>query len=139
LPDHLSNTPAPTPRSTGGGPLAELRFRYPYWDLWASSFGLLYGRRRHASPPVLVRAPSVGELAGKIQAHENGGRAVSDLDTALAAARETLDAYRAAGGPDGPRWARRLAAALTDLADALDHNPPGVAQPGGGWISGPST
>jgi hypothetical protein len=54
------------------------------------------------------------------------------------------DAYRNDGAraPDYAIWAERLAVALSELIDATGDDPgtgAGIAYPGGGWISGPST
>jgi len=56
---------------------------------------------------------------------------------------DAVDANLDDGGkpPDYPAWAHRLAAALSELLDGIG-NPgtdAGIAYPGGGWISGPST
>ena len=65
---------------------------------------------------------------------------------AQAAARDfrtETDRYLAIKGaePNWSDWAFRLAAELTSLLDGLDAAATGAgsAQPGGGWMSGPST
>jgi hypothetical protein len=55
--------------------------------------------------------------------------------------RKATDAWLTGKGeePNWSDWAFRLGAELESLLDRLDTGPgPGVAQPGGGWISGPS-
>jgi hypothetical protein len=70
-----------------------------------------------------------------------------ELQARITAARATLgtytsevDRYIAGSGPvpHWGDWAPRLAATLLTLLDELGTEPgPGVAMPGGGWISGP--
>ena len=56
---------------------------------------------------------------------------------------DAVDAYRDDGAkpPDWPSWAERLATALSELLDGIGEpgTGAGIAYPGGGWISGPST
>lgn len=56
---------------------------------------------------------------------------------------DVVDAYRDDGAkpPDYPMWAERLATALSELLDGIGEpaTGAGIAYPGGGWISGPST
>lgn len=48
--------------------LAALRGEFPWWRIWRWN-GLWYARRERSSPPVVLRAPSAGELRDMVRAH----------------------------------------------------------------------
>lgn len=37
------------------------------WEAWRGASGILYARRRLTSPPVVLRAATIGALAGEIR------------------------------------------------------------------------
>ena len=81
--------------------------------------------------------PEPNEMTAELAARHTMASAI------LGDFHDEVDAYRADGAkpPDYPLWAERLATALSELLDGID-NPgtdAGIAYPGGGWISGPST
>ena len=51
-------------------PLAPLRGQYPRWEAWKGVTGRWYARRRKTSPPPVVSAETVGELAEAIRRWE---------------------------------------------------------------------
>lgn len=63
----MHDDPKPDPR------LRELLARFPGWECWAGVSGLLYARRRNASPPAVVRAPTADVLAGLITLTDTHG------------------------------------------------------------------
>ena len=44
---------------------------FPYWHAWSGVSGLLYARRPHTSPPVVVRATDVEHLGDQIKNAES--------------------------------------------------------------------
>jgi hypothetical protein len=51
--------------------LAEVERDYPGWHAWPAALaGLVYARRPMSSPPMVVRATSVGQLREEIEAAE---------------------------------------------------------------------
>jgi hypothetical protein len=65
-----------------------------------------------------------------------------ELAARITAAEAALADYRrdeqGPGEPPWAMWAGRLAAALESILELCDGTGPGIAQPGGGWLSGPS-
>jgi hypothetical protein len=53
-------------------PLAPLYGKFPGWECWVGVGGILYARRRRASPAVVFRAATADELAAKITEWEAG-------------------------------------------------------------------
>jgi hypothetical protein len=58
--------PDDSARRAACDPLAPLYGKYPGWECWRGITGILYARLRKTSPPVVVRAATVEELAGKV-------------------------------------------------------------------------
>jgi hypothetical protein len=51
--------------------LAQVDRDYPGWHAWPAALaGLVYARRPRTSPPMVVRATSVGQLREEIEAAE---------------------------------------------------------------------
>jgi len=51
--------------------LAQVDRDYPGWHAWPAVLaGLVYARRPHGTPPLVVRATSVGQLRTEIEAAE---------------------------------------------------------------------
>jgi hypothetical protein len=45
----------------------------PCWHVWRGISGLLYGRLRRSSPPLVVRAQDIADLRDAIRREESGG------------------------------------------------------------------
>jgi len=55
--------------------LAAVDRDYPGWHAWPAALaGLVYARRPRTSPPMVVRATSVGQLREEIETAEREGR-----------------------------------------------------------------
>src|ERR1039457_2408788 len=50
---------------------AEILAKFPQWHRWTGVSGLLYAARQHSSPPIVVRAPDVFVLLGRMRAEED--------------------------------------------------------------------
>jgi len=60
----------PSPQPAPHDPLAAIRGRFPGWECWRGVSGLLYGRRRMSSPPVVFRGYTADSLAEQIREYE---------------------------------------------------------------------